>query len=109
MTDERSEPQYVSEVFRTNAKEWVELDKAARMLEECKSSFFSQRMLEQGDIPVNRAEINVKASEVWTGYLESMVKARSDANLLKVKLEYLRMRFQERMSQEANARAERKL
>jgi hypothetical protein len=108
MTD-REEPQYISEVFRRSAKEWVDLDNAARMLEEGKSAFLSQRMLDLGDIPVSKAELQVKASDVWQGYIDSMVKARTESNLAKVKLEYIRMRFQERMSTEATARAERKL
>ena len=97
------------EVFRVNAKNWVELDSAARMLEESKSAFLSMRMVEQGDVPVSKAELTAKAGELWQGYIESMVKARKEANLAKVKLEYIRMLFQQRMSDEANARAERKM
>lgn len=99
----------LSELYRLAAKSWVELDNAARMLEECKSAFLSQRMLEKGDMPVSRAELEAKASDVWTGYIESMVKARTEANLARVKLKWIEMRFSEQMSHEATERSERKL
>lgn len=99
----------ISEQFRLAAKEWVSLDSAASMLEESKSAFLSQRMAALGDVPVSRAELTVKASEEWKQYIQSMVEARTKANLSKVKTEWLRMRFSEWQSHEANARAERKL
>jgi hypothetical protein len=62
-----------------------------------------------GDMPVSKAEMNVKASEEWTDHVTKMVKARERANLLKVKMEWLRMRFNEWQSAEATKRAEMKL
>jgi hypothetical protein len=99
----------ISEQFRLSAKEWVDLSAAADMLEESKSATLSQMMLAQGDMPVSRAEMNVKASEQWQDYIAKMVQARKAANLAKVKLEWLRMRHSEQMSIEATERAERKL
>jgi hypothetical protein len=99
----------ISEQFRLSAKEWVELNAAADMLEESKSATLSQMMMEQGDMPVSRAEMIVKASKQWQDYISKMVQARKEANLAKVKLEWLRMLFQERMSIEATERAERRL
>jgi hypothetical protein len=99
----------ISEQFRLSAKEWVELNAAADMLEESKSATLSQMMMEQGDMPVSRAEMIVKASKQWQDYISKMVHARKEANLAKVKLEWLRMLFQERMSIEATERAERRL
>jgi hypothetical protein len=99
----------LSEQFRLSAKEWVDLSAAADMLEESKSATLSQMMLAQGDMPVSRAEMNVKASEQWQDYIAKMVQARKSANLAKVKLEWLRMRHSEQMSIEATERAERKL
>lgn len=51
----------------------------------------------------------VKASDAWRDYLETMVKARTRANLLKVQLEYIRMKHSEQQSHEATQRAERRL
>lgn len=98
-----------SEQYRVAAKAWVELDKAATMLEETKSAVLSQKMAALGDIPVSHAERQVKASDEWLDFVKSMVDARSQANLKKVQLEYLRMKFQEWNSENANRRAEARL
>jgi hypothetical protein len=79
------------------------------MLEETKSAFLNQLMMAQGDMAVSKAEMIVKGSSEWKEYVESMVKARKDANLLKVQLEYIRMKFYEWQSHNANRRAEMKL
>lgn len=99
----------VSEQYRITAKEWVEADSAASLLEETKSAVLSQRMAALGDLPVSRAELTVKASEEWAEFVTRMVKARERANLLKVKLEWLRMKFSESQSEEATRRAEMRL
>ena len=98
-----------SEQFRLAAKAWVELDKAANMLEESKSAVLAQRIAAQGDVAYNRAEMAVKASPEWHEYIKSMVDARSAANLKKVQLEFLRMKFQEWSSAEANKRHEARI
>ena len=98
-----------SEQFRLAAKAWVELDNAANMLEESKSAVLSQRIAAQGDMPFNRAEMAVKGSPEWRDYIKSMVDARSAANLKKVQMEYLRMKFSEWQSFEANKRHEARL
>jgi hypothetical protein len=99
----------ISEQFRVVAKRYVDADAAANMLEESKSAFLAKLMLAQGDMPVSRAEMNVKASDQWSDYIGKMVRAREQAALLKVQLEYLRMKFQEWNSEAATRRAEMKL
>lgn len=103
----------LSEQFRVVAKEWVEADEAASILEETKSIVFSEMVgkiiSDDLKIAVNRAELLAKSSDDYKEFVTSMVKARSRANLLKVKLEYLRMRFSEAQSAEATARAERRM
>lgn len=98
-----------SEQYRIVAKQWVDADAAASVLEELKSATLSQMMLAQGDMPVSRAEMKVKASEEWTKYIQNMVMERGAANKLKVQLEYLRMKFQEWSSENATKRAEMRL
>ena len=99
----------MSEQYRIVAKKWVEANAAADLLEECKSAVLSQWMKTQGDVPVSRAELNVKASPEWEEYLDKMVEARKAANLLKVQLEFIRMRSAEWQSAEASKRAEMRI
>lgn len=99
----------LSEQFRLIAKRWIDADAAASILEETKSAFLAQKMAEQGDVPVSRAEMAVKASSEWVNYVQGMVEARKKAALLKAQLEYIRMRFTEQQSVEATRRAEMKL
>lgn len=106
--NERANVAY-SEQFRIVAKEWVDLDNAATMLEETKSAVLSQKMAALGDIPVSHAERAVKSSTEWLDFIKKMVDARSAANLKKVQMEYLRMKFSEWQSENANKRAEMRL
>lgn len=98
-----------SEQFRIVAKDWVDLDKAATMLEETKTLVLSQRIKALGDMPHNRAEAGVKASPEWLDYVTRLVEARSAANRKKMHMEYLRMKFSEWQSENANRRAEMRL
>lgn len=99
----------ISEQFRIVAKKWVDADSAASMLEETKSAVLSKMMTDLGDMPVSKAEMMVKASLAWREHVETMVKARERASLLKVQLEYIRMKYHEWQSYEATKRAEMKL
>lgn len=104
---ERERP--LSEQFRIVAKEWCDLDGAARMLEECKTATLSTMMKRLGDKPAAHAERDVKASDEWHDYIKKMVETRTAANLKKVQLKYLEMKFNEWQSAEANVRSERRL
>lgn len=99
----------LSERYRLVAKEYVQLDSAATLMEELKSATLSQKMIALGDIPVSRAETQVKASEEWKNYISEMCRLREAANMKKVEMEWIRYRFMERQSREATARAEMKL
>jgi hypothetical protein len=99
----------ISEQYRLVAKKWCEAEAAANLLEESKSAFLAQLMAKQGDVAVSRAELAVKASAEWESYVKRMVAARAEASLLKVQLEYTRMKFAEQQSAEASKRAEMRL
>jgi len=99
----------LSSVFHEIGKEWVDLDAAARSLEECKTAVLSQRKKKLGNIPDSRAETEVKASEAWMEYLVQLVDSRTKANYAKIKLETIRMRHAEQQSREATARHEARL
>jgi hypothetical protein len=99
----------LSEQYRVVAKAYVDADSAASLLEETKSAVLARMMLSLGDMPVSRAEMQVKASSDWHDFITNMVKAREKAAFLKVKLEYIRMKFAEYQSIEATKRAEMRL
>jgi hypothetical protein len=99
----------LSEQYRVVAKAYVDADSAASLLEETKSAVLARMMLSLGDMPVSRAEMQTKASAEWSEFVTSMVKAREKAAFLKVKLEYIRMKFNEWQSLEASKRAEMRL
>lgn len=102
----------ISEEFRVAAKEWVQISSAADLLEECKSATLSEMMqkyVSAGDTSVSKAEMLAKSSEEWKTYVRGMVAARKDANMAKVKVDWIKMRHSEQMSSEANNRAEMKI
>lgn len=99
----------LSEQFRVVAKQWVDADAAANILEDTKSAVLAERMVALGDMPVSKAEMQVKASKEWREHVESIGTARKEANRLKVQLEYIRMQASEYQSAEATKRAEMKL
>lgn len=98
-----------SEQYRIVARKWVDADAAASLLEDTKSAFLSQRMQQHATLAVSKAEAIVKSSPEWADFVEKMVSARKQANLLKVQLEYLRMKFSEWQSENATKRAEMRL
>jgi hypothetical protein len=99
----------VSEQYRLAARDWVDMDAAARMLEEGKTTYLAQQINRLGDMPHAKAEREVKATKEWADYIKKMVNAKTAANRQKVELDYLKMRHMETTSAEANARSERKL
>jgi hypothetical protein len=88
-------------------------DAAASLQEELKTATFetikSKLMVELGDMPENKAERLVKSSEEWKAYVTTMCANRAEASRRKVQLEYVRMRFCEQQSVEANQRHEARL
>lgn len=99
----------LSEIYAEAGERWAECEAAAALLEETKSAIMAQRQAMCGDIPVNRAEQMVKASPDWHDHIEKIVEARRIANLAKIELEVIRMRFNENVNREANARLEMKM
>ena len=104
--------QPLSEIYRNTAKKWVDYESAASLLEETKSSVLqtrAQEFISMYNISGAEAERRVKSTPEWREWIEAMCEARKKALLLKCQLEYIRMRFQERMSADATSRAEMKL
>ena len=98
----------LSEEIRLAGLAWVELDAAARMLEEGKTAFLAQQISRQGDMAYNQAERTVKASQEWSDYIENMVRAKTAANRARIDYEFAKNRFAEWNNAQANERAERR-
>ena len=105
----RSNDTPISERFRLAAMEWADLDSAARMLDEGKTTYLAQQKALLGDIPDSHAEKQVKAGDPWANYIKTMVRAKTQANKARVEVDYIRMVFSEWQSREANVRAEKRL
>ena len=105
--------QPLSEQYRVIAKKWADADSAAHIMEEMKTTTLEQRKCKLIDANPGMAEAKAerlaKAAPDWEEYVRHMCKARSQANLLRQQLEYIRMKFSEWQSAEANARQEGRL
>lgn len=99
----------LSEIWREAADEWVDKDAAARLLEDTKTAVMAQKQAALGDIPVNKAEQIVKASADWHRHLVKIVDARTEANKALVNRDYIKMKYGEWNSHEANQRTEARL
>ena len=98
-----------SEEYRVKAAEWVDLDAAARMLEEGKTTYLAQRMTAFADMAVSKAEREVKSSQDWADYIKKMVHARTAANRAKFELKYIEMKYWENSSAQATKRSEMRM
>lgn len=99
----------LSEEFRLAGNDWAEKEYTASLMEDTKSSLLAQKVAALGDMAVNKAENIVKSSGEWRHYIEQIVKARKDANLAKVHMEFTKLKYHEAQSREATARAESRL
>lgn len=99
----------LSEEFRTVAKGWAQKQADASRLEETKTAVLAKMIGTHGDMPHVKAERLVKASDAWGHFINRMVDAKLAANLAKSQMEYIRMKFNERQSAEANSRARRRI
>lgn len=98
-----------SEDYLETGNDWCTLDQVARLLEENKTAVFAQRCNVLGDMPVNRAEQIVRASQEWADYIKKMVEAKTAANRARVRLKYYEMKHMEAQSDAANERTETRL
>lgn len=99
----------LSEQWHLAAHRWADLESAASILEDTKSAVLAQMTSRLGDMPVNRAEQTVKSSDEWRDHVAKIGRARLAANKAKIEMEYLKMRFAEWNSAEANHRAQARI
>lgn len=83
------------------AKDWVEADSSASLMEELKLSSLNQMIIHlnvDGEMTFARREAIVRSSDKWQDYIKEMVQKRTKANLLKIRLEVIRMQYNETRS-----------
>jgi hypothetical protein len=103
------------ERYATLAPEWVAADAAADLLEQTRSAFFAQQveLLKEATpspgLSQAAAENKVKASPEWYAYNKTMVETRKNANLLKARLAYIKMRDMSEQSENATRRVEMRM
>lgn len=87
----------------------ADAEAAAQMLEETKTSVLAEHIAalirDEPKLSIAKAETIVKASTEWREWIGNMVTARRVANRARVQRDYLRMRFSEFISAEADHRA----
>lgn len=103
-----------SEKYRLAAHRWVEADKAARLLEDCKSAVFAEmktRIIREANESMSetKAERLTRADPGWRVHVREICEARTEANRAKVEMEFIRMRAMEWQAMNANRRAEMRL
>jgi hypothetical protein len=87
----------------------VELDGAARLLEDSSKTVFSQIMTEWENIPVNKAEHKSRQDQRYVDIRKEANEMRTQANLAKVRADYMKMRFEMYRTSESSRRAEMSL
>lgn len=106
---EESNASWAEKYYRIGLR-WVDVDGAARLREETKTTLLEQKKTAlPGDMPDSHRERIVKADPEWEESLREMVEVRTDANALKVMLRFIEMKNMEEASANANRRAEMRL
>jgi len=99
------------EQLRVAGNEWSDLDAAAFLMAETKTSELARRTLEHaeefGPMSNAKAEQIIKASNEWRAHLVQIADARRHANRARVYYDSLRTKFAYWQSQNANRREER--
>jgi len=117
----------LSEQFRVVAKKWVDENAAADLLEDTKQIVFSEIVMRRTQEAISavggdgkamdqikatsnaRMEHMARASQEWRDHITATVEARRKANLSRMQMKYLEMRFGEWQSADANQRKERSM
>ena len=99
------------EVWRLEAEKWVDLDAAARLLEEGKTTVLEQYkrpFVEDGDSDA-AATRKAKLGEPWRDYIKTMVSAKTRANHQRIAMQYAERKYWEHQNRDANMRAEQRM
>jgi hypothetical protein len=101
--------QPIAERYRLIGEEWADADAAYYMLDTSRTAVLAQIVAQSKEASFQRAESNARASAEYREHIQKTTDAKRKANLLRVRMEYLKMRFALWNSSDANQRAERKM
>lgn len=101
----------IAERFRQVAEEHAEVDAAFYMLENTRTSLAAELALKEiaKGMPVSKAELIAKASPEYREHVSKAGDAKHRANVLRARMDYLRMRERKEDRESWNERSERKM
>ena len=105
------DPNHIAVALESAGTEWVNLDAAAKLLEETKAvvrAEIERRHLEQG-LTSSKAETMAQADPIYRQHIELMVENRRRANLARVLFDSLRAEVDLLRTVESSRRAEMRL
>lgn len=114
MTNRRgasSDDRDIAERFRLVAEEWADADAAYYMLDHTRTSIADEialKLMESG-MAANKAEKTAKTSAEYREHVAKAGEAKRNANVLKARMDYLRMRERRLDRQQWAAMTERKM
>ena len=103
--------QDIAERFRLVAEEWADADAAFYMLDSTTTSIRAEIELRHIDagVPASKAEKVAKVSPEYREHLQKAADAKRHANVLRARMDYLRMRERRQDRREWQAMSERKM
>ena len=103
--------QSIAERFRQVGEEHAEVDAAFYMLENTRTSVAAELALKEiaNGLPVSKAELIAKASQEYRDHVNKAGDMKHRANVLKARMDYLRMRERKEDREAWNERTERKM
>lgn len=97
------------EQFRLLGEKWANQEGEARGAEELRKVILSELVNHSAHTTLGKAEHEARASLRYKTHIQEMVKARTEANILKAQLNAMEMRFEMWRSSNATKRAEMRL
>jgi len=103
----------IEEQWRVAASLWADADEFARECEEKKSIYIAEqknaRCALNDKLSDAAAERQVRGSQQYQDFIMQMVNARTEANLLRTQMDYLKMKHEKWRSLNARNRQEREM
>ena len=94
------------EKYRLACIEWARADGEARRLEEMKKVLFSELVNQSDSKSVAQAEHRARGNPIFKEHVETMVAARTKANILEAEVQGLKVKFEAWRTLESTKREE---